>query len=414
MMKVAFISQPWNRVVPPVESGSVAIWNYQMARRLSEACQVTVYVPSGGAARDAECSEGVYYRYIATSLDRRLLDMLRLLSRLYSSKRPFFASRLYYLEYIVKVSLDLRKVKCDIVHIQNLSQFVPIIRALNPDIKIVLHMHCEWLTQLDCNVILRRLRKTDLVVGCSDYITEKVRHRFPEVADRCRTVYNGVDVSHNGMKSNGKNGTVKRVLFVGRISPEKGLHVLLDAFRKVVQEYPQVQLDIIGPEAAPPVAFIFKLSDDPKVSGLTSLCHRDYLTQLREQLSPELMRRVSFSGAIPHSVLGERYAAADIYVQPSLIEAFPLPIPEAMAAGVPVVGTRVGGIPEAVEDGVTGRLVDSGDAEALTAAILGLLFDEELRRSMGKSARTRVVEQFSWDQVSKSLLNLYNGMSATV
>ena len=283
-MKVAFINQPWNRVVPPVESGSVAIWNYQVARRLSQACQVSVYVPSGGVARDAECSEGVCYRYVSTSFDRRLLDLLGLLSRLYSSKRPHFASWLYYLEYIVKVSLDLRKANCDIVHIQNLSQFVPVLRALNPDIKVVLHMHCEWLTQLDYNVISHRLKKTDLVVGCSDYVTEKVCHRFPDVADRCRTIYNGVDVNHNGMKDNGKNGIVKRVLFVGRISPEKGLHVLLEAFRKVIQKYPRVELDIVGPKAAPPTAFIFKLSDDPKVSGLVSLSDRDYMTQLKQQV----------------------------------------------------------------------------------------------------------------------------------
>jgi len=410
-MKVAFISQPWNRVVPPVESGSVAIWNYQVARRLAPAFPVTIYAAGGDGTGNVARSDGVEYRYVATSIDRRMLRGLRHWSRLRSSKRSFFASGLYYLEYIVKVSLDLRKRHYDIVHIQNLSQFAPVVRALNPGVRILLHMHCEWLTQLDSSLIRPRLEKTDMIVGCSDYITEKIRRRFPSVASRCRTVYNGVDVRLNETRNGRKNGAAKRVLFVGRISPEKGLHVLLEAFQQVVRAYPDVELDIVGPQAAPPVAFIFKLSDDPKVAGLVAHCNGDYLTALKEQVPAELRQRVSFSGAIPHSVLAARYAAADIYVQPSLIEAFPLPIPEAMAAGVPVVGTRVGGIAEAITDRVTGRLVDSNDAETLAEAIVDLLSDEPSRRSMGQSARARALERFSWEHVAEDLLGVYQSMS---
>jgi glycosyltransferase involved in cell wall biosynthesis len=220
-----------------------------------------------------------------------------------------------------------------------------------------------------------------------------------------------VDVKFSETRNGRKNGAAKRVLFVGRISPEKGLHVLLEAFQQIARTYPDVELEIVGPKAAPPVAFIFKLSNDPTVAGLMAHCNGDYLTALEERVPAELRQRVSFSGAIPHSVLAARYAAADIYVQPSLIEAFPLPIPEAMAAGVPVVGTRVGGIPEAITDGVTGRLVDSNDAEALAEAIVDLLRDEPSRRSMGQSARARALERFSWEHVAENLLGVYESMS---
>lgn len=410
-MRIAFISQPWNKADPPVESGSVAIWIYQVTRRLSQSCHVTVYARQSTAQKRVEHREGVCYRYISTVFDRRVLRVLYLLSRLFRRRRPYFASWLYYFEYIVRVSLDLRRAGCDIVHVQNLSQFVSVIRALNPTVRVVLHMHCEWLTQLDPNLIVRRLEKVDSVVGCSEYITERVRRRFPQFADRCRTIHNGVDVNRYSTKDHEKDKTVKRILFVGRISPDKGLHVLLDAFEKVAREYPLAHLDIIGPQAAPPVAYIFKLSDEPKVSGLISLCHGDYMTQLRDQLPPLLMGRVSFWEAVPHGALPERYAAADVYVQPSFTEAFGMPVAEAMAAGVPVVGTRIGGIPEIVQDGTTGRLVESGDAEGLAEAILGLLTDENLRRSMGASARTRAAELFSWEHITRNLLGLYDSLS---
>ncbi len=154
-MKVAFVSQPWNKVVPPVESGSLAIWNYQVARRLSEFCDVAIYARSADTQKHAEDHEGVHYRYIPTPLDARLLRLLGLSSRLRRSTRPYFSGGLYYIEYILRVSQDLRRMKYDLVHIWNLSQFVPIVRALNPGIKIVLHMQCEWLSQLDRKLISR-------------------------------------------------------------------------------------------------------------------------------------------------------------------------------------------------------------------------------------------------------------------
>lgn len=410
-MKVAFISQPWNSAEPPAESGSVAIWIYQVTQRLAQSCDVIVYGKKCQAGKSAEFSQGVQYRYVSNSLDGRLLRLLGLSSRVRPRNRPYFSSWLYYFAYIVKVALDLRKADCDIVHIQNLSQFVPIVRALNPRIKIVLHMHCQWLTQLDRTMIRRRLEKTDLVLGCSEYVTGKVRRCFPSLAHRCRTLYNGVDVTPVGAGRRGNGDPVRRILFVGRISPEKGLHVLLEAFREIAERCPEAQLDIVGPRAALPLAFIYKLSDDPKVSGLAAFCGGDYLADLRKRLTPELMKRVSFSGVLAHSALAERYAAADLYVQPSFTETFGVPIAEAMAAGVPVVATRVGGMPEAVEDGRTGRLVEPDDAGALAEAVVDLLSDEGRRRSMGEAARRRAVERFSWEQITRNVWDLYQGVS---
>jgi glycosyltransferase involved in cell wall biosynthesis len=87
-----------------------------------------------------------------------------------------------------------------------------------------------------------------------------------------------------------------------------------------------------------------------------------------------------------------------------------MPIIEAMACEVPVVATRSGGIPEIVAAGRTGLLVERGDAAALAEAILFLFANEDLRQTMGKAARQRVLERFSWERVAEDLLCMYEGM----
>jgi glycosyltransferase involved in cell wall biosynthesis len=314
------------------------------------------------------------------------------------------------LTHALQVAKDLRSQKCDVVHIHNFSQFVPIIRAFNPKIKIVLHMHCEWLTQLNPAMIKKRLMKTDLVIGCSEYITEKIRDRFPEFAQRCQTVFNGADVNflnkENDHDKPRKNG-MRQLLFVGRVSPEKGVHVLLDALQIVATRIPQTQLKIVGQPGASP-QFTIAVSDDPKDSNLWSFYRGNYLSHLQSKLSPSLASHVSFAGSIPHDQLIHYYRDSDILILPSVIEEpFGMPIIEAMAAGLPVVATRSGGIPEIVLDGETGLLVERDNSSALAQAILRLLLDEDSRKSMGKAARERAVEFFSWEKTVENLLSQY-------
>ncbi len=410
-MKVAFVPQPLDMIFPPMQS-SIGIWTYEVARRLARSSEVIVY--SGRLHKKVEFDQGVHYRRISITPDQCLKRFLNPFSGFYSVKRPLFASSLYYLGYARSVANDLRKRQCDIVHLHNLSQFVPVIRAFNPGIKIVLHTHCEWLTQLDPAMIERRLREVDLVIGCSEYVTKKIRLVFPQVADRCQALHNGVDVDHfcsnNGHTTTKATGA-KRLLFVGRVSPEKGLHVLLDAFNEVAGRHPEVQLEIVGPEAQTPVEFIIALSDDHRVSALAPFYERSYLAQLQARLPASLSKRMSFSGPVPYAHLINRYRAAGMFIFPSVChEAFGMPIIEAMACQVPVVATRSGGIPEIVEEGRTGLLVERGDAAALAEAISLLLVNEDLRQTMGKAARQRVLDRFSWEHVTDDLFCKYEGL----
>jgi glycosyltransferase involved in cell wall biosynthesis len=103
-----------------------------------------------------------------------------------------------------------------------------------------------------------------------------------------------------------------------------------------------------------------------------------------------------------------RLREADVLVQPSLWgEPFPLLVLEAMASGVPVVGSRIGGLPEAVEDGISGILVEPDNPAQLARALLCLLEDATPRSAMGRAARVRAEQSFSWDQTVHRIKSRY-------
>lgn len=407
-MKIAFINQPGTPAHPPRGCDSISIWTYQVARRLVNSHEVIVYGKLQSNKPETMTSEGITYFGVSVALDNSL-KILRLLDRLniLNTRKPIYASPIYGFGYIWQVASDIKRKKCDIVHIHNYSQFIPIIRMLNPEIKIVLHMHCEWLSQLDKKMISNRLKKTDLIIGCSEYITEKIAKQFPEYKDRCRTVYNGVNLEEFYPNLVEKKPTdILEILFVGRISPEKGVHVLLEAFQYISGKFPNLFLRIIGPEAIPSKEFLIKISTDKKVLHLSKI-HDNYFELLRNMITENLVHRVIFEGNIAHEKLPIYYHNADIVVNPSFSEAFGMSLIEAMAMEVPVIASSVGGMTEIVAENQSGILVDAGNKISLANAIVKLLKNRSLRMEMGKAGRKNVIRKFSWKHISESLNKQY-------
>lgn len=411
-MKLAFVHQPVTTLDVPALTGSLELWVFEIARRLARSHEVVVYSKRAPHQTEAEVYENVRYRRISTAYDDRLLGAferypkLHRLPGLRKPKRPLFASRIAFLEYSVKVARDLAKQRCDVIHISNFSQVVPVVRAFNRRAKIILHMQCEWLTQLDSRMIASRIARCDQVIGCSDYITGKIGQAFPRFANRCRTVYNGVDVNRFVPCNDGdaRRGGSLRVLFVGRIWPDKGPHILVEAFNKIAERDPEAELEMIGWKAGPPPEYVLRLSDDQHVLNLTPMCNEGYFSYLEGLISPKAARRVSFLNALPHSQLAARYRSADIFVFPSVWnEPFGIPLVEAMASGIPVIATWGGGFPEIIEHEKTGLLVRRGDSAELAEAIERLLGNEELRRSMGAAGRQRALQHFSWERIATAL-----------
>ena len=427
-MKVAFVNQPWDTISPPVSAGSIPIWTYETAKRLSQSAdvrEIVIYARRDPQQAATETYEGIEYRRVSVAGSKLFVGLAKLGSKLSASFR-YLNSRLYFLPYIMRVAADLRRQQCDIVHIHNFSQFVPIIRAFNPQIKIVLHMHCEWLTQFKPEVIAPRLAKTDRVFGCSQYITNKVRERFPErfpegkaiacgmaslaPTHQCQTVFNGVD-TYQFVASSKK--TDLNLLFVGRVSPEKGLHTLVDAFLKIADDFPTAQLYIIGSLHQISSEFIVDISSDPLVRNLASFHAVNYLAHLKDKLPPKISDRVIFTGSLSHLSLETYFQEPDILINPSVSEAFGMSLVEAMATSKPTIATAVGGMPEIVVQGKTGLVVPPECPDEMAEAISRLLSDESLRMRMGEAGRARAVEMFSWEAIASTLQDQYNHLLST-
>lgn len=409
-MRIAFVSQPWDRGFPP--SDSLSVISYEIARRLADlpaAHEVIVY--ARGESRD-ERHDDITYRYLPSIVTLRAVELLQRVARRAGARSQPFASPFAHLDYALQVARDLRRHPCDLILVHNFSQFVPFVRRANPRARIFLYMHCEWLNQLDPSVIARRLRLVDRILGCSEYVTAKARRALPEFADRCATLYYGVDTDKFSPPERPCDSRPRRLVFVSRISPEKGVHVLLEAFAKVVERVPDAELDIVGQEARVSEEMLVAISEDGRVRDLRRFYHGSYLETLqRDYLTDKSAAGVRFPGLVPHAHVADYYRAADVFVVPSLSDMFPVGHLEAMATGLPQVVTKVGGLPESVVHESNGLQVEPDDAQAFADALLRLLEDPERWRRMGAEARRRAVEVFSWERTARGLLRHYEESS---
>jgi glycosyltransferase involved in cell wall biosynthesis len=276
-----------------------------------------------------------------------------------------------------------------------------------------------------------RVEQLDLPTGVSDHVSNSIAQLLPNLGKRCVTHYNGFDPTEF---DHGKNYEAltkrreRRILFAGGISPHKGLHVLLDAFKIVAGQFPDVRLNLSGPSGTYPFEETFDLADrqlraelspfyDRRISPVRKLLSSgssvvpDYSALLKERLSRDEASKITFLGKIPREELISHLYDSDLFVFPSLFaEGFGLPPVEAMAAGTPVVGTRSGAIAETVEHGVTGLLVEKNDPKGLADAMLRLLRNAEMREEMGRAGRNKMLKHFTWDHVSEKMSSSYQGL----
>ena len=427
-MKIAFVNQPIDTVLPPYQN-SVGNCTYGVVYPLSRSSEVLVYglADNHPHVDPSYLSGNPRYRLIpASARDRLLFRARKKLSQFSQTSTPISTSSSLYPEYGREVAVDLARERPDVIHIQHSSQYAPVLRERNPQARIVLHLHAEWFSQTDPRLLLKRLESVDLLTTVSDYITAKTRRDFPSVAARCETMYNGIDASEFRREKDyaAVNGRAeKRILYTGAVSPHKGLHVLLEAFRLVVAEYPAVRLEILGPHGSYPIEETFDIRDRSLIRSLEPFYPKEraallrrllfrgagdgnsYTTYLQNMLTPDIAGKVAILGMVePRSRFVEYYYDADVFAfTPIWNEGFGLPPVEAMAAGTPVVASRSGAVVETVVDRETGFLVDKNDVRATAEAILRLLRDEPLRTMMGRAARQRALEKFTWDQVARSM-----------
>lgn len=265
-----------------------------------------------------------------------------------------------------------------------------VVTALGSDV----HTHPRRLPTVG-TLVKQVLRDADRLVAVSRdlaaQMTELAAPRQP-----VEVVYNGVDDSRffpaadvsSSRRSLGLPEMGVGVCFVGRLVPTKGLPELLAAYRTLAQGVGgQSWLAVIG--------------DGPMASEVAAW-------------AAGTEQRVVLPGAVPHEDVGHWLRASDILVLPSHNEGLPNVILEAMACGLAVLATSVGGIPEAVIDGETGLLCPVGDVEALARRLTELIVDEPRRRAMGVRAASRARSQFGWKQSAEALVRIYGEIAGRV
>lgn len=416
---------PEDEALPVIESpGSISNVIWQLATRLADRYEIVFgtrpHPVLGGA--DIEV-DGIRYVRADAVQDRargKLVHRLNQVQRQLGLRDLPYAGRAsYFRGYAGRHASRFKREGVALVNLHNTSQWVPVLRRALPTAPIVLHMHCEWLAEIPYEDGLARLRQVDKVLGVSDQIARQIRERFPEEADKVGVLRHGIDTSafppadETRARRGAEVEALRRrlglgpgpvVLFLGRISPEKGLHVLLEALPRLLERVPDVQLVFCG-------AFAGLRSPLPSRERRELAGHppewRAYYPQLLERLAAPYGGRAIFPGPIAAAERPLVYALADVYVQPSLFEAFGLPVAEAMASGLPVVGSDAGGIPEQIEDGVTGYLVPYGDSAALADALARLLCDPPLGAALGRAGRERVRRLATWDLAAEQLADVF-------
>ncbi len=223
-------------------------------------------------------------------------------------------------------------------------------------------------------------------------VSESARRRFLRRArarpEKVRVIYDGVDAERFCgpfdktalRRSLGLSDEDLVIVSLGRLRRQKGHDIALRAMKTIGESEPRARLLIVG--------------DGPEEKRLKKLHSRLGLGEC-----------AIFTGQ--RRDVPEVLAAADCLVAPSRYEGFGLAVAEAMAAGAPVVASRVDSIPEIIEDGVTGLLVPPGDAEALARAVVALLSDIGLARSLGEKARGVVRDKFPLDGMLRAYEALY-------
>ncbi len=248
------------------------------------------------------------------------------------------------------------------------------------------------------------LRVQDLLFGATAYrnadaviaITEQERRLLAQFVPpkRIRVIPHGIDLSHWSLpESNGSMAAglpalpARYMLYTGRIAQNKGLPLLLEALARIP-----------APERIPLVIMGRDWGMRPELElQARHLGVETELIWLGHVEDPAAYRSV--------------FRRAAVFVFPSEWEAFGLVLLEAMAAGVPIVATAVGGVPEVLDQGRVGRLVPYGDAEALASAVRDLLGSSERSAALVAAGRRRV-QDYSWDRVIEDHLALYRELAA--
>jgi len=235
---------------------------------------------------------------------------------------------------------------------------------------------------VDSSMLPEKIREAAFVRCISHYCRSQImRISEPSSWDRHHIVRCGVDPDLYAVRPEPGN-TIPELLCVGRLVPAKGQHILLEACILLQKEGFCFQLTFVG--------------DGPDKEALEKFAARNALPG-----------SITFSGALGQDKVREYYNKADIFVLASFAEGVPVVLMEAMAKEIPVISTRITGIPELIEHEKDGLLATPGDTDDLAQQIRKLLAERELRHKLGQAGRKKVIALYNQHANNRNMVNLF-------
>ena len=256
-------------------------------------------------------------------------------------------------------------------------------------VPVVTHHHHLDPSPLNPYLEKRVIEASDAIVTDSEFAKRQLAQELGVRTDHVRVVYCGVGPKYRRVPRDevlarrwGIEG--KRVLLsLGPLIPRKNPVFLIEAFAEIRRE--------VGPDVS-----LVWVGSGPMRAELEALVRR-----------LGLEGSVVFTGYLPEADKVPMLNLADVFVFPSLLEGFPLAPQEAMSCGKPVVAFRVASLPEMVEEGATGFLVEANDRRAFVDRVVALLRDAAMRERFGAAAAERVERHFRWDGTVRQVHKAY-------
>lgn len=290
--------------------------------------------------------------------------------------------------------------KCEIIHAHYSSGLAYIFPSrISKRIKTVVHVHDRPRRHVKFYSLSRLVYLlSDRVVTPSVLNKQMLMKSHGLTNSKIEVLSNGVNTSNfyftpieaDALRS--RLGLIgkKVILSVGHYpAPSKGIEFLLRGARSILSAFPEAVFVFIG-------------------QGAEDRVEVQYMNRVNRIISDlGLKQRVIFLDYVPHSKLAHYYSMADVFVQPSVIESFGMPMIEAMACERPVVATKVGAAPEVLSSSQNGILVDAANTDSLSNAIIRILSNEKLSRIVGINARNSVLNKYDWNAIAKNLVRIY-------
>lgn len=354
---------------PPKWLGGIEIASYNISNQL------------------AMCGHDVH---VITSLDNGMPNISKNgnihVYRLYWWKIRIIGTLLLWFKTFFKIMV----IRPDIIHIQAIGNGIPgflakrflripyVIWGQGSDI------YMPWAFKNPISKIV--LSNADAVIALTNDMKKKMQKLYMRDIS---VIPNGIfvkqfTVDYNKLSVLRKN---KKLLFVGRLNPVKGVKYLIQTMNIIRNNGYNAKLTIVGD------------GED-----------KQELQQLVKDLN--LGEYIDFIGRVENKEIPKYMANADIFVLPSLSESFGIVNLEAMACGLPIVATRVGGLPEIIEDGVNGFLVEPRNSGQLAKKIILLLNDDKLRMKIKKTNKEKA-EQYDWSNIIIQLEGIYSSVLVT-